>query len=70
MGEPIRKRPRRDGVDDTADAQAARTHDNVARTRPDHPGMDATLADVTDDKVARERMREVPEHEKPAPATE
>ncbi len=32
--------------------------------------MDATLADVTDDEVARERMREVPEHEKPAPASE
>jgi hypothetical protein len=26
--------------------------------------------DGVDDTVARERMREVPEHEKPAPATE
>ena len=39
---------RRDHVDRVASEQAARTHDNVVRTRPDHPGMDATLADVLD----------------------
>ena len=70
MAEPTRRRARRDHVDHAAEEQTARTQDNVARTRPDHPGMDAALADVTDDEVARERMREVPEHEKPGPPAE
>ena len=66
MAENSPKRERRDQVDRAASEQSARTHDNVVRTRPDHPGMDASLADVLDDELARERMSEVPEHEKPA----
>jgi hypothetical protein len=66
MAEANRKRKRHDQLDRAASEQSARTHDNVVRTRPDHPGMDASLADVLDDEVARERMSEVPEHEKPS----
>jgi hypothetical protein len=65
MAEPTSKRERRDHVEHAANEQTARTQENTANTRPDHPGMDAALADMTGDEQAQERMSQVEPDDKP-----
>ena len=70
MAEPTSEREPRDHVQHAANEQTARTQENTASARPDHPGMDAVLADVTDDKVAQDRMSDVHPDDKPTEPAE